>query len=50
MTRYLLDTNVVMRFCNPSDVQHQLATDAVSRLPVQSDECLLVTQLIIDNY
>jgi hypothetical protein len=48
MTRYLLDTNVVMRFCNPSDVQHQLATDAVSRLLVQSDECLLVTQVIIE--
>lgn len=26
MTRYLLDTNVVLRFCNPSDVQHVLAT------------------------
>jgi predicted nucleic acid-binding protein len=48
MTKYLLDTNVVMRFCNPSDVQHQLATDVVSRLLVQSDECLLVTQVIIE--
>lgn len=48
MTRYLLDTNVVMRFCNPSDVQHELATDAISRLLLQSDECLLVTQVIIE--
>jgi predicted nucleic acid-binding protein len=48
MTRYLLDTNVVMRFCNPSDVQHKLATDAISRLLMQSDECLLVTQVIIE--
>ena len=48
MTRYLLDTNVVMRFCNPSDVQHGLATDAISRLLMQSDECLLVTQVIIE--
>lgn len=48
MTRYLLDTNVVMRFCNPSDVQHNLATDAISRLLMQSDECLLVTQVIIE--
>jgi predicted nucleic acid-binding protein len=48
MTRYLLDTNVVMRFCNPSDVQHQLATDTISRLLMQSDECLLVTQVIIE--
>ncbi|KAM3089804.1 type II toxin-antitoxin system VapC family toxin [Phormidesmis sp. 146-35] len=44
----MLDTNVVMRFCNPSDVQHELATNAISRLLVQSDECLLVTQVIIE--
>lgn len=48
MTRYLLDNNVVMRFCNPSDVQHELAADAISRLLMQSDECLLVTQVIIE--
>ncbi|MFN5872239.1 MAG: hypothetical protein ACK52E_05530 [Aphanizomenon sp.] len=40
MTRYILDTNVVMRFCNPSDIQHHLATEAISRLLAQGDECL----------
>ncbi|MCU0535471.1 MAG: PIN domain-containing protein [Hydrococcus sp. Prado102] len=48
MTSYLLDTNVVMRFCNPSDVQHQLATDAISRLLAQTDECFLAAQIIIE--
>lgn len=48
MTSYLLDTNVVMRFCNPSDVQHQITVDAISRLLMQSDECLLATQVIIE--
>lgn len=48
MTSYLLDTNVVVRFCNPSDMQHQLATDAVSRLLMQSDECLLTSQVIVE--
>jgi predicted nucleic acid-binding protein len=48
MTRYLLDTNVVVRLCNPSDVQHQLATDAISLLLMQSDECLVATQVIIE--
>jgi predicted nucleic acid-binding protein len=48
MTSYLLDTNVVMRFCNPSDVQHQLATDAISRLLAQADECFLATQVIVE--
>ncbi len=48
MTTYLLDTNVVTRFCNPADVQHQLAMDAICRLLMQSDECLLASQVIIE--
>lgn len=48
MTTYLLDTNVVMRFCNPPDVQHQLATDAISHLLMRSDECLLAPQIIVE--
>lgn len=48
MTSYLLDTNVVMRFCNPSDAQHKLAVDAVSHLLMQSNECLLVSQIIVE--
>ena len=48
MTRYLLDTNVVMRFCNPADVQYQLATDAIAHLLLRSDECLVVAQVIIE--
>lgn len=48
MTRYLLDTNVVLRFCNPSDVQHRLVTDVISFLLAQGDECLLTAQIIIE--
>lgn len=48
MTRYLLDTNIVMRLCNSSDLQHKLAINAVSRLLMQSDECFLATQVIIE--
>jgi predicted nucleic acid-binding protein len=48
MTRYLLDTNVVMRFCNASDIQHRLATDAISRLLAQEDECLLTAQVLVE--
>ena len=48
MTRYLLDTNVVLRLCNLSDVQHHLATSAVSYLLAQEDECFLATQTIIE--
>lgn len=48
MTRYLLDTNVVMRFCNPSNVQHCLSTDAISRLLTQKDECFLTAQILVE--
>ena len=47
MTRYLLDTNVVLRFCNTSDVQHHLATEAVYCLLNQRDECFLTAQVLI---
>lgn len=48
MTRYLLDTNVVLRFCNPCDVQHRVATDAISCLLAQGDECFLTAQVLIE--
>lgn len=48
MTRYLLDTNVVLRFCNPSDVQYRLATDAISCLLTQGDECFLTAQVLVE--
>jgi predicted nucleic acid-binding protein len=48
MTRYIIDTNVVTRFCNPSDVQHHLATDAISRLLTQGDECFLTAQILVE--
>lgn len=37
-----------MRFCNPADGQHQVAQNAIVWLLMQSDECLLVTQVIIE--
>jgi predicted nucleic acid-binding protein len=48
MTQYLLDTNVVLRFCNPSDRQHSLATDSISYLLTQGDECFLTAQVLVE--
>lgn len=48
MTRYLLDTNVILRFSNPLDAQHPLATDAVSRLAMQGNQCVLTAQVLIE--
>ena len=48
MTRYLVDTNVILRFCNPSDVQHHIATEAIFCLLNQADECCLTAQVLIE--
>ncbi len=48
MTKYSLDTNIVLRFSNPSDAQHGLATEAVATLLMQADECYLTAQVLIE--
>lgn len=48
MSKYLLDTNVVLRFSNPSDSQHDLATEAVATLLLQGNECYLTAQILIE--
>jgi predicted nucleic-acid-binding protein len=48
MVRYLLDTNIVLRFSNISDNQHGLVTEAVANLLEQADECYLASQVLIE--
>ncbi|MEA5419138.1 type II toxin-antitoxin system VapC family toxin [Spirulina sp. CCNP1310] len=48
MTQYLLDTNVVLRFSNPSDQQHGLVLDCVAILLRQANECYLTAQVLIE--
>jgi predicted nucleic acid-binding protein len=48
MTKYLLDTNVVLRLSNPSDDQHELVTEAIATLVMQGDECYLIAKVLIE--
>ena len=48
MVKYLLDTNVVLRFSNPSDAQHDLAKAVVATLLMQGNECYLTSQVLIE--
>jgi predicted nucleic acid-binding protein len=48
MTKYLLDTNIVLRFSNPSDGQHGLVTESVAVLLMRGDECYLTAQVLIE--
>jgi predicted nucleic acid-binding protein len=46
----LLDTNIILRFSNPSDVQHELVTNAVAAVLAQGDECYLAPQVLIEMW
>ena len=48
MTKCLPDTNIALRFSNPSDIQHGLAAGVVATLLVQGDECYLTAQVLIE--
>lgn len=50
MAKYLLDTNIILRFCNPADVQHRLVADAVATLLAQGDECYLTPQVLMEMW
>lgn len=50
MTTYLLDTNIILRFSNPSDAQHELVTNAVAAILATGDECFLVPQVLIEMW
>ena len=50
MTKYLLDTNIILRFSNPSDAQHQLVSDAVAILLEQGHDCLLSPQALVEMW
>lgn len=50
MAKYLLDTNIILRFTNPSDVQNQLVTEAVATLLSQGNDCYLAPQVLIEMW
>jgi predicted nucleic acid-binding protein len=48
MTRYLLDTNVVLRFANTLDARHSLVVRAIGGLLEQNNECVVTAQVLIE--
>jgi predicted nucleic acid-binding protein len=48
MSKYLLDTNILLRLSNPMDAQHELVTSAVVILLERADECYLTVQVLIE--
>ncbi|NEQ43062.1 MAG: PIN domain-containing protein [Leptolyngbya sp. SIOISBB] len=48
MALYLLDTNIVLRLAHADDVQHELVSEAVSKILAQEQECCLISQILIE--
>jgi predicted nucleic acid-binding protein len=48
MTQYLLDTNIILRFCNAADTDHGLVVAAIAQLLNQGDDCVLTAQVLIE--
>lgn len=47
MTKYLIDTNIALRLSNTADTNYGLVLEAVAKLIEQSNECFLMTQVLI---
>lgn len=48
MTRYLLDTSVLVRYANTSDLNHPIAVRGLRTVAVRGDECLVCPQALIE--
>ncbi|MBN4000405.1 MAG: type II toxin-antitoxin system VapC family toxin [Nostoc sp. LPT] len=45
---YLLDTNILLRACDPASSSYVLALEAIARLLAQGEECVITPQVLIE--
>jgi predicted nucleic acid-binding protein len=48
MTRYLLDTNILLRLSDFASPDHRRIFDTVTQILAQADECLITAQVLIE--
>jgi predicted nucleic acid-binding protein len=48
MTRYLLDTNILLRASDPSQTNYELTLQAIATILEQGDECVPVVQVLYE--
>lgn len=48
MTKYLLDTNILLRASDPTSPSYSLAVNAVASLIAQGHECAITPQVLIE--
>ncbi len=48
ITKYLLDTNILLRASDLNALQHPLARDAIYQLLIQGNQCCLTLQILVE--
>ena len=48
MTKYLIDTNILLRASDRSSSRYELAVNSVSSLIAQGHECIITSQVLIE--
>ena len=48
MTQYLLDTNILLRSCDPNSSSYPLVINSVNTIIRQGGECLITSQILIE--
>ena len=48
MTKYLLDTNILLRASDRSSSRYDLAVNSVASLIIQGHECIITPQILIE--
>jgi predicted nucleic acid-binding protein len=48
MTRYLLDTNVLLRFTDSQSSEYNLTSNAISEILLRGGQCFITSQVIIE--
>lgn len=48
MTRYLLDTNIILRFTDADSPESVIVNDAILQILEQGDRCFITSQIVIE--
>ncbi|MHC5822722.1 MAG: type II toxin-antitoxin system VapC family toxin [Nostoc sp.] len=48
MTKYLLDTNIILRFTDTDSAEYDLINNAISQILVEGGQCFITSQVITE--
>ncbi|MBF2058627.1 MAG: hypothetical protein IGQ45_15785, partial [Cyanobacterium sp. T60_A2020_053] len=48
MTKFLLDTNILLRSCDPKDTNYNLVVNAINKIIIEGGLCYVTSQVLIE--